>query len=107
MSKPIHLEVKHDLGIAGAKRAIVDRFAILKANYIDKIGTAELSWAGDVGTVRAIALGQKATATVLVGATDITIDIALPFLLSGMSGMIESVLKSNKDALRSHPDKAG
>ena len=105
MTRRIHLAVNHDLGIAGAKQAITDRFAIIKRDYIDKIGAADLTWAEDTGTVHATALGQKAEAVVAVGATEITIDITLPWLLGGMAGTIESVLKGNKDALRRPSDK--
>ena len=100
MARQIHLAVNHDLGIAGAKEAITERFAIIKRDYIDKIGSADLTWDGATGTVKANALGQKAEAAVVVGETEITIDITLPWLLAGMAGTIESVLKGNKDALQ-------
>ena len=106
MARTINLHVKHDLGAALAKERVADRFAILKADYIDKIGTAAMSWDGDVAHVAATALGQKAKATITVGDAEIAIGIELPWLLAGMAGTIESILKGNADALHGQPKAA-
>ena len=103
MSRSITLRVRHDLGVALAKRRVSDRFEVLEASTMSKFGTASLDWVGDVGHVDATAIGQKAKATVTVAETEITIAIELPWLLAGMAGMIESILKGNADALRREP----
>ncbi len=100
MAKTIDLHVKHHLGVELAKRRVTDRFATLKTDYIDKVGSAAMAWEGDVAHVDATALGQKAKAAIIVGEADITIRIELPWLLSGMAGTIESILKNNVDALQ-------
>ncbi len=106
MSRSITLRVNHDLGVALAKQRVSDRFAVLNTSTIAKFGTAALSWTEDVGHVDATALGQKAKATVAVAETEMTIVIELPWLLAGMSGMIESILKGNADALHREPKAA-
>ena len=106
MARTIQLHVKHDLGAALAKQRVADRFGILKTAYIDKIGSAAMTWADDVALVEATALGQKAKATVAVGDAEITLRIELPWLLAGMAGTIESVLKGNADALHGQPEAA-
>ena len=106
MARSIDLHVKHDLGAAMAKQRVTDRFATLKTDYIDKIGGAAMTWDGDVAHVDATALGQKAKASIAVGEADLTIRIELPWLLAGMAGTIESVLKKNADALHGQPKAA-
>ena len=106
MARTIDLHVTHALGAALAKHRVADRFATLKADYIDKIGTAAMTWEGDVAHVDATALGQRAKAAVTVGETDIAIRIELPWLLSGMAGTIEAILTNNVDALHGQPKAA-
>ena len=100
MPRTISLCAPNELDIATAKQRISDRFAMLKAAYIDKIGTAAMTWDGDTAVVKAVALGQSARAAIVLSPECITIDIKLPMLLAGMSGMIESILLSNADALK-------
>jgi hypothetical protein len=100
MPRTIALSVHNELDIASAKQRISDRFAVLKAAYIDKNGTAVMKWDGDTAQVNATALGQNAKAAIAVTTDRITIDIKLPLLLAGMGGMIESILTSNADALK-------
>ena len=106
MARSIDLHVNHDLGAALAKQRVADRFATLKTDYIDKIGTAAMTWDGDVAHVDATALGQKAKASITVGEATIAIRIELPWLLAGMAGTIESILKNNADALHGRPKAA-
>ena len=106
MARSIDLHVKHDLGTALARRRVADRFAVLKTAYIDKIGTAAMTWDGDVAHVDATAHGQRARAAITVGAAEITIRIELPWLLAGMAGTIETILKGNADALHAQSKAA-
>ena len=106
MARTIDLHVKHELGAPLAKQRVAERFATLNRDYIDKIGSAAMTWEGDVAHVGATALGQKAKATVTVGEAAIAISIELPWLLAGMAGTIESILKNNVDALHGRPAAA-
>ena len=100
MARSIVIMSKHDLGIEGAKQRLSDRFAALKKTYVDRIGAADLTWDGCVGQAWATALGQKGTATIDVEANHLKIEIQLPWLLAGMAGMVESIIKGNADALQ-------
>lgn len=100
MSRTLVITAKHDHDVDGAKASIAARFASLKTSYIDKIGSAEMRWTGDVAHVDAKILGQKAKAEIAVGDSAIRIEVTLPWLLAGMAGTLESVLNSNADALR-------
>ena len=101
MTGTISLATKNDLGVAEAKRRVSDGFAQLKADYLDRIGgTAEMTWEGDTAHVGVKALAQDATAQVAVTADEIKLEIQLPWLLAGFSGMIEALIRDRAGILR-------
>lgn len=101
MSRSISMTFPHDLGIAEAKRRISERFDLLKTQYVDKVGHAEIAWVEDVAHLRVVALAQTATAEIDVRAAEIKIEVHLPWLLAAMAGKVEGLLKSNaQDTLR-------
>ena len=100
MARTIVITSRHDLGVERVKAQIAARFASLKAAYVDRVGTAELFWDGDVGHACATALGQKGTATLAVTAHDLRIEIMLPWLLAPMAGFLETLIRGNADALQ-------
>lgn len=106
MSRTIVLKSKHELGIAAVKQRLTDRFEALKLAYIDKVGSSEMTWMGDIAHVRVKALGQTVTAEVDVQEHDVTIDIHLPLIIAPFAGAIEALLKSNADALQADPKKS-
>lgn len=101
MSRSIVMTFPHDLGVPEAKRRISERFDLVKSQYMDKIGHAELAWVADVAHMRVAALGQTATAEVDVKPAEIRVEVHLPWLLAAMAGKIEGLLTSNaQDTLR-------
>ena len=100
MTKSISVSLPHQLGVAEAKRRLNERIDVLRTTYIDKIAHSDLTWTGDCANLRVVALGQTTTGTIDVGAEIIRIEIQLPWLLSALSGKVETLLKSNaKDTL--------
>ena len=68
---------------------------------MDRIGTAEIAWVGDVAHLRVAALGQTATAEIDVKPADIRVEIHLPWLLAAMANKVQGLLDKNaKEALR-------
>ncbi len=101
MSRSIVMTFPHELGVAEAKRRINERFELMKREYVDKIGRAEIAWVGDVAHLRVAALGQNATAEIDIKPAEIRVEVHLPWLLAKMANKIEGLLKSNaSDALR-------
>ena len=101
MSRSITMAFPHELSVPEAKKRISERFAMLKTQYIDKVGHAELVWVGDVAHLKASAIGQTATAEIAVEPANIRVEIQLPWLLAAMAGKVEGLLKSNaQDTLR-------
>ncbi len=104
MAGTIVITSRHDLGVDGAKVRIDNRFRRLKKTYVDRIGSAELTWDGTTGHARVTALGQTGFARVDLEANHLRIEIELPRLLAGMAGMVEAIIRGNADAL--HPTTA-
>lgn len=101
MSRSITMTFPHDLSVPEAKKRIDERFDLLKQQYIDKVGRAELAWVGDVAHLRCSAIGQTATAEIDIQPKDIRVEIQLPWLLAAIAGKVEKALQSNaKDVLR-------
>jgi len=101
MSRSITMSFPHELSVPEAKKRISERFDLLKSQYVDKVGHAELAWVGDVAHLRASAIGQSATAEIEVQPANVRVEIHLPWLLAAMASKVEGLLKSNaKDTLR-------
>ena len=101
MSRSIVMTFPHELGVAEAKRRISERFDLMKREYVDKVGRADMTWVGDVAHLRVAALGQNATAEIDIKRADIRIEVHLPWLLAAMANKVEGLLKANaKDTLR-------
>ena len=94
MSRTITVVFKHQLGVERVKQLVDEQFASLKAAYVEKIGTAD---------IQILVLGQKASGEVAVAEHDATVTIQLPWLLAGLSGTIESLLRNHVDAIDAKP----
>ena len=101
MSNAITVTVPHDLGVEAAKARVSEQLTKMQREYVDKVAHSEVTWAGDVGTVRVTALGQTATAQITVLKDLLRIDVQLPWLLAALSGAVQQVISRNaNDALR-------
>lgn len=100
MGRNLVFTARHDLGVEGVKARVSERFLVLKNTYVDRFGEADLVWDGNVAHAWATALGQKGTAVLTAGETDLHIDIQLPWLLAPMAGMLQSIIESNADAIK-------
>ena len=98
MSRSITMTFPHDLGVAEAKTRIAERFELMKREYVDKVGQAEMVWVGDVANLRVAALGQTATAEIDVKPAEIKIEVHLPWLLAAMASKVQGLLKTNAEA---------
>ncbi|TLG78930.1 polyhydroxyalkanoic acid system family protein [Methylocystis sp. B8] len=101
MSNAITVTVPHDLGVEWAKARVSEQLTKMQREYIDKVAHSEVSWEGDVATVRVKALGQAASAQITVLKDLLRIDIQLPWLLAALSGAVQQVISRNaNEALR-------
>lgn len=101
MTNAITITVPHKLGVEAAKKQLSERMAALQREYVDKLATSEVSWSGDVATVRIAALGQNVTGHITVLTDMVRIEVKLPWLLATLAGPVQNVLARNaNDALR-------
>lgn len=95
MSTPLVIDLPHKLGREEARRRIKARLGDLERHLPGGNGTVATSWTGeDQLAVRAHALGQDVAATVDIGDDVVRVALALPFMLSFMSGPIKSAIQT-------------
>ena len=103
----ITVTVPHNLGVETAKKRLAERIEALRLEYVEKVAQSEVSWAGDVATIRVAALGQTATAQMTVLADMVRIEVQLPWLLAKLAGTLQGFITRNADdVLRIGPKKS-
>jgi hypothetical protein len=85
--------VSHALSQDEALRRIQAAVAQAKVQYSDKISDLRDSWNGYVGTFGVSGMGQKASGTVAVNPSDVTVQITLPLAASLFKSRIESGIR--------------
>lgn len=103
MSKSIVITVPHNLGAAEAHRRIAVEIDHLRSAYVDKLAHSEVNWAGDSADIRVVALAQQITAHIDVESDLVRIEIALPWLLAGLAGKVQTMLKTSAGAALALP----
>ena len=82
MSKPLVVSIPHHLGKQEALRRLKDGIGHLKTTYASKVSVLEDAWTDDRLTYRVAALGQTASGFLDVGDDQVTVTVALPWLLA-------------------------
>jgi hypothetical protein len=88
------VSVSHRLSQDDALRRIQAVIAQAKVQYSDKINDLSDSWKGYVGAFEVSGMGQKASGTVAVNPSDVTVQITLPFSASLFKSRIESAIRA-------------
>jgi hypothetical protein len=87
------VSVSHRLSQDAALRLIQAGVARAKVQYSDKINDLRESWNGYVGAFDVSGMGQRASGTVAVNPSDVTVQIKLPFAASLFKSKIESKIR--------------
>jgi hypothetical protein len=87
------VSVSHRLSQDEALRRIRAVVAQAKIQHSDKINDLRQSWNGYVGAFDVSGMGQKASGTVGVNPSDVTVQIKLPFAASLFKSKIESGIR--------------
>lgn len=95
MANSITITVPHNLGVETAKKRLAERIALLQRDYVDKVANSEVTWSGDVATIRVAALGQTSTAQMTVFGDLIRIEVQLPWILAALSGKVQDFISKN------------
>jgi|SRR5271168_5005120 len=89
----LNVAIPHNLSQDEALKRIKDAIAQAKAEHSDSIKDLQENWNGSVGTFSGSAMGQTASGTVTVNASEIVFDLALPFAASFFKGKIEAGIR--------------
>ncbi len=106
MARTISVVYKHELGVERVKQLVDDQFNKIKVDYVDKIGNAELTWVGDTAEVQTVVLNQKASAEVACAASEVGIKIQLPWVVAGLSSIIETMLRAHVGGIDANKEAA-
>ncbi|KQP52751.1 polyhydroxyalkanoic acid synthase [Methylobacterium sp. Leaf399] len=99
MSKPLIVEIPHELGLAEARRRIADGVGGLDSTF-KKAGIAveTMAWTEDTLAFAVAAMGQKVNGQVDVKPQTVRIEVRLPLLLSLFAQKLQKTL-GNKGTL--------
>ena len=87
------VSVSHHLSQDEALRRIQAAVDQAKAQYSDKINDLRDTWKGYLGAFEVSGMGQKASGTVTVKPSDVTVQITLPLAASLFKSKIESGIR--------------
>ncbi|NNM70912.1 polyhydroxyalkanoic acid system family protein [Enterovirga aerilata] len=82
MSKPLIVEIPHQLGREEARRRLETGIGQLKTKFGQHVSSVDESWTGDHLDVTIRALGQGITAGLDVEADHVRLEVQLPWMLA-------------------------
>ena len=82
MSKPLLIEIPHQLGREEARRRLEAGIGQLKTKFGDKLTAVDERWAGDHLDVTVKAMGQAITAALDVESEHVRLEVQLPWMLA-------------------------
>jgi putative polyhydroxyalkanoate system protein len=82
MSKPVVVDIPHDLGRAGARERLEKGFDRIGAQLGGKVVALDTRWEGDRMSFTANAFGQRVAGRVDVYDKSVRIELDLPWLLA-------------------------
>jgi hypothetical protein len=89
----LSVSIPHNLSQEEAQRRIQDAIAQAKVEYSGQIKDLQENWSGNVGTFGGSAMGQTVSGTITVNASNVVLDLALPFAASFFKGQIETGMR--------------
>lgn len=105
MTKPIVVDLPHNLGAEEARRRIAGGIGKL-TDHIPGGADVRSGWTGNRMDLHVGAMGQEVDARLDVQEKVVRVEVALPAMLSFFSGKIESYLKSKGGQLLEDKSKS-
>ncbi len=99
MSKPVIVNIPHNLGREEARKRLQDGFGRIREQIGGKAVTFQERWEGDRLHFDAGALGQKVAGRLDVAESNVHIEIDLPWILSALAESLQSRLKKEGQLL--------
>jgi hypothetical protein len=94
MSKPVVVNIPHDLGRAEARRRLETGFGRIREQIGGKAVAFEERWEGERLHFKAGAFGQKVSGRVEVLEESVRIEVDLPWILASIAEKLQGRLKS-------------
>lgn len=94
MSKPIVVDLPHNLGVEEARRRIAGGIGSLASHMPGGAAEVGSGWRGDVMDLQVRAMGQEVRAELNVRPNVVRVEVILPAMLGFFAGKIEGLLKS-------------
>ncbi len=100
------ISVPHQLGRTEAKRRLDELTAKVQGESAGLVQRVEQHWDGDTLHFHIGAMGQSVSGTAEVAEQTVNLDIALPWMLSMLSGKLKTEIeKQARDLLEHQPPK--
>ncbi len=106
MSKPIDIDLPHQLGKDEARRRIAGNIGSLE-RHIPGGANVQSSWNGDVLSLSVQAMGEQVHGQIDVQEALVNVKLALPGMLGMFSGVVAGMLKSQGGHLLEDHSKPG
>ena len=99
MSKPLIVEIPHQLGREEARRRLETGIGQLKAKFGDKLSSVDERWSGDHLDVVVKALGQVVSAGLDVEADHVRLEMQLPWMLAMLAEKAKGFIRKEGQLL--------
>ncbi|MBM0207586.1 polyhydroxyalkanoic acid system family protein [Micromonospora sp. STR1s_5] len=99
MSKPLIVEIPHQLGREGARHRLQSGIGQLKTKFGDKVTSVEDSWTGDHLDVTIRAMGQEIAAGLDVEADHVRLEVKLPWMLAMLAEKAKGFIRKEGQIL--------
>jgi hypothetical protein len=106
MSKPITLNIPHELGRAEARRRIDEGFGQLAGHLGGVAGALSKTWEGDRMRFSLQAVGQSITGFIDITEREVKLEVLLPGILGMIAGKVRGRLQKEGQVLLDDKRKA-
>jgi len=102
MSKPVVVEIPHELGRAEARRRIDEGFARFSDQF-GGVSEIKRSWEGDTLRFSLVAIGQTVSGSLGVEERQVRLEVLLPGIFAMVAGQLRGRLRDEGQALLQGP----
>jgi len=104
MSKPVVVNIPHELGRAEARRRIDEGVERL-TSQIGAVGEIKQEWAGDTLSFSLQAIGQTVTGTIAILDREVRLEVHLPGIFAMIAGKVKGRLREQGQILLEGPKR--
>lgn len=102
MSKPVVVDIPHELGRAEARRRIQEGLGSL-TGQISVVGELTHSWQGDVMSFSLLAIGQTVSGTIGIEERNVRLEVLLPGIFAMVADRVKGRLRKEGQILLEGP----